>query len=156
MSDRTRSWMIKRNCSASPRQLALVFASIVAVSFSFGVVFAAHGLWLVLPFVGLELLAVLAAFLCYGRRAADFERIEISGGEISVERIEAGRRSVRRLPVPWTQVLVQSRQGGRLSPVCVSLAARGERVEIGGHLLDAKRLHLAEELRCALRQATPA
>jgi uncharacterized membrane protein len=37
-------WTIKRNCSATPRQLAWVFASLVAVSFVFGAGFAAFGL----------------------------------------------------------------------------------------------------------------
>jgi uncharacterized membrane protein len=57
MADPVRCWMIKRNCSASPQQLAMVFASLVAVSFAFGVAFAAQGLWLVLPLVGIEMLA---------------------------------------------------------------------------------------------------
>jgi len=65
----SQTWLVKRNCSASPRQLALVFGSLVAVSFAFGAGFAAQGLWMVLPFVGLELVAVAAAFICYGRSA---------------------------------------------------------------------------------------
>lgn len=76
------SWLIKRNCSAGPAQLAVVFGSLVAVSFAFGVGFAIFGLWMVLPFVGIELIAVGAAFLCYGWHAADFERIEIAPGAI--------------------------------------------------------------------------
>jgi len=140
--------MIKRNCSASPLQLALVFASLVAVSFAFGAVFAAHGLWLVLPFVGVETLAIAAAFLCYGRRAADYERIEIGGGVIAVEQVQAGRRSVRRLPSPWARVETQRR--GRAGGVAVWLASGAERIEVGRHLLDARRLQLAEELKGAL------
>lgn len=96
MSNAAHCWMIKRNCSVSPKQLALVFASIVAVSFAFGVVFAAQGLWLVRPFAGVPLLAVAAAFLCYGRRAADYERIEIADGMVAVEQVEDGLRSLRR------------------------------------------------------------
>lgn len=154
MNDSALCWTIKRNCSASPAQLAGVFASIVAVSFGFGVVFAAHGLWLVLPFVGLELLAVAAAFFCYGRRAADYERIEIHGGEIAVERVEGSQRSVRRLPAPWARVEVQRR--GRTGGVSVWIAAGAERIEVGRHLLDARRLRLAEELRMAIGRPLPA
>ena len=61
-------WLIKRNCSASPRQLAGVLVSVVVISFAFGVAFATQGLWMVLPFVGLEVLAVAAAFIFYGRQ----------------------------------------------------------------------------------------
>ena len=72
------TWLIKRNCSAGPRQLAVVFGSLVAVSFAFGLGFAAFGLWMVLPFVGLELIAVGAAFFCYGWHAADFDALRSS------------------------------------------------------------------------------
>jgi hypothetical protein len=61
--------VIKRNCSASPRQLAGVFVAVVAVSFAFGVAGATLGLWMVLSFVGLELRAVVAA-LIFRRRYA--------------------------------------------------------------------------------------
>jgi uncharacterized membrane protein len=144
--------MIKRNCSASPKQLGWVFASIVAVSFSFGVAFAAHGLWLVLPFVGLETLAVAAAFFCYGRRAADFERIEIGEGVVSVEQVEGSERSIRRLPWVRVEVLERGRTGG----MTVWLVSGAERVEVGRHLLDARRAQLAVELGTALRRAVPA
>jgi len=146
--------MIKRNCSASPRQVAWVFASIVGVSFAFGAAFAAQGLWLVLPFVGVETLAVTAAFFCYGRRAADCERIEIGGGEIAVEKFEGSQRLVRRLPSSWTRVELQ--RLGRTGRVSVWLAAGRTRIEVGRHLLDARRVQLAEELRMALRGPRPA
>jgi len=146
--------MIKRNCSASPLQVAWVFASIVAFSFAFGVVFAAQGLWLVLPFVGIEMLAVAAAFFCYGRRAADYERIDISDGQIAVEQVEGGQRSLRRLPSPWARVELQRLD--RTGRVRVWLAAGAERIEVGSHLLDARRTQLAEELRTALARPVPA
>jgi len=152
MVDPARRWMIKRNCSASPLQLAGVFASIAALSFAFGVLFAAQGLWLVLPFVGIELLAV--AFLCYGRRAADFERIEIGGGAVEIEQVERGRRTVRRLPAPRTQVGWE--RLGRTGRVTVWLAAGDKRIEVGRHLPGARRVQLAEELNKALRRPLPA
>jgi uncharacterized membrane protein len=152
MADPVRCWMIKRNCSASPMQLAWIFASIVAVSFVFGAVFAAHGLWLVLPFVGIETLAVAAAFFCYGRVAADYERIEIGGGEIAVEKQEGRQRTVRRLPVAWATVELQ-RRGEQVS-VWVRVGA--ERIEVGRHLLDARRARLAGELQAALAGRAPA
>lgn len=154
MTESAFCWTIKRNCSASPGQLAGVFGSIVAVSFAFGVAFAAQGLWLVLPFVGVELLAVAAAFVCYGRLAADYERIELRDGEIAVEQVEGSRRSLRRLPSQWARVELQRR--GRTGTVSVWLAAGVERIEVGRHLLDARRLRLAEELRTALAGGTPA
>ncbi len=103
------TWLIKRNCSASPRQLAGVFVSLVAVSFAFGAAFAAQGLWMVLPFVGLEIVAVAAAFLCYGRHAADFERIDLNGSVLTVEQREGGRSTEFRFDAPWVRVELEER-----------------------------------------------
>jgi uncharacterized membrane protein len=57
-----------RNCSISPAAFAGALALPAIVSLSTGIGFAVMGAWPVLPFVGLELLALAAAFLCYARR----------------------------------------------------------------------------------------
>ena len=147
------TWVIKRNCSASPSQLAAVFGSLVAVSFAFGVAFAALGLWMVLPFVGLELVAVAAAFLCYGRHAADVERIELVADKLTVERIEAEQH--RRWEFDPVRVRLEVDEQGRGwgATVRVCLASDGEQVEVGRYLLDARRTQLARELRAGLRDA---
>lgn len=147
------TWLIKRNCSASPTQLAAVFGSLVAVSFVFGVAFAALGLWMVLPFVGLELVAVAVAFLCYGRHAADVERIELDEDRLTVERVEADRSRRWEFERQRVRVEVDERGRGWGARVQVRLASRGEHVEIGRHLLDGKRAELARELRTALSSA---
>jgi uncharacterized membrane protein len=147
------TWLIRRNCSASPRQLAMVFASLVAVSFAFGVAFAAQGLWLVLPFVGLEVLAVAVAFVCYGKHAADFERIELSGARLVVHRHDAGRESEVAFDRPWVRVEV-TEQGVDLGRrVRVELVSAQRRVEVGRYLVDSRRAELGRELRAALGAA---
>ena len=156
MSTPAFRWILKRNCSASPQQLALVFGSIVAVSFVFGAAFAAQGAWMVLPFVALELVAVAAAFVCYGRHAADFERIELAGGQLRIERHDGARVEHRSLALPWTRVELDEAGRGWMQRVRLYLVARGERVEVGRHLPDARRRRLAQELRQALRSAAPA
>ncbi len=148
MNEHAICWMIKRNCSASPRQLALVFASLIAVSFAFGVAFAAQGLWLVLPFVGLEVVAVAAAFFVYGRHAADYERIELRDGIMTVCRVEAARATEWRARSAWTRVETEAQR--------VYLAAHGARVEVGRHLTCERRAALAQELRQALRMVAAA
>jgi uncharacterized membrane protein len=144
------TWLIKRNCSASPMQLAAVFGSLVAVSFAFGATFAALGLWMVLPFVGLELAAVAAAFLFYGRHATDGERIELARGRLTFERVEAERRRRWDFDPERVRIEVEQRGEGMGARVRVCLASSGERVEIGRHLLDEKRAALARDLRVAL------
>jgi uncharacterized membrane protein len=142
-------WVIKRNCSASPRQLAGVFVSVVAVSFAFGVAFATQGLWMVLPFVGLEVLAVAAAFICYGRHAVDYERIDLQGGSMRVKRREGGRKTEVRFDAAWLRVEVGERSGAGCR-VRVDLVSNGRRVEVGRYLVDEQRVALGRELRGAL------
>jgi uncharacterized membrane protein len=145
--------VIKRNCSASPSQLAAVFGSLVAVSFAFGVAFAALGLWMVLPFVGLELVAVAAAFLCYGRHAADVERIELVADKLTVERVEAEQHRRWEFDPVRVRLEVDERGRGWGATVRVCLASHGDQVEVGRYLLDARRAQLARELRAGLRDA---
>jgi uncharacterized membrane protein len=144
-------WTVKRNCSASPAQLAAVFASIVGVSFVFGVAFATQGLWLILPFVGLELVAVAVAFFCYGRRAADYERITLSANQLSIERAEGARVLRWDFPVAATRVEVEEAGAGWMVRVRVWVVSRGERVEFGRHLPPDRRGSLAREVHAALR-----
>ena len=58
-----------RNCSISPQGLALVFVLLAAATIAIGIGFAAAGAWLVLPFAGLEALALGAAFFAVARRS---------------------------------------------------------------------------------------
>ena len=151
-----KAWLIKRNCSASPRQLAFVFGSLVAVSFAFGIGFAAFGLWMVLPFVGVELIAVGTAFFCYGRHAADFERIAIDAHKVSVERIEGARRTQWSFEPRLSHVQMDSRGHRWGRRVRVYLMAPEIKLEVGRHLLDARRWQLGRELESTLMRARAA
>ena len=147
------SWLTKRNCSASPQQLAVVFGSLMAVSFAFGLGFAAFGLWMVLPFVGIELIAVGAAFFCYGRHAADFERIAIAPRVLSVEHVEGGRTRRWELDPRVSHVQIESRGSKWGQRVRVFLLAPATRLELGRYLLDQRRLLLGCEINGALVRA---
>lgn len=53
-----------------------MFALLAAGAIGIGIVFAALGAWLVLPFAGLEAIAFAIAFFAVARRTADDERTE--------------------------------------------------------------------------------
>ena len=144
------TWVLKRNCSASPMQLAIVFGSLVALSFAFGAAFAALGFWMILPFAGLELAAVAAAFVWIGRHATDVEQIDLTDDRLVVERLEGARRSRWEFEAPRARVWVDQRGAGERTEVRVQIAARGQLLEIGRHLVSASRMRLARELQGAL------
>ena len=136
------SVLLKRNCSISPAGLARVFAFLVAVTLGIGIGFAAAGAWLVLPFAGIEVALLAAAFVASGRHAADYERIERAGERLTVEVASAGRTERHEMPACATRVRIAVE--GRAARVWLS--ANGRDFEIGRHLQVQGRVELAAEL----------
>lgn len=141
--------LMKRNCSISPRGLFRVFLLLALLNLGIGVGFAIAGAWLILPFAGLEIALLGAAFLANGRHASDYERIEFAGGRLSVEIAEAAR--TRRCEFEADPRLVQLREdeGGIVGKAgCrLVLEAPGLQVELGRHLDAASRRAFAAELK---------
>ena len=66
-----RDWVFRRNCSMSPRQLIVFYASLCVVSLIVASIAWDVGGSLVLPFTGIELGSVALALVVYGRHATD-------------------------------------------------------------------------------------
>jgi uncharacterized membrane protein len=137
------SLILKRNCSISPAGLAGVFAALAAVVLAIGGGFALAGAWLVLPFAGLEVLLLGVAFLAYARHAADYERIELESGRLTVEVGEARKK-------------VRYEMDARRARVCfekehIVLRGADGQLELGRHLDADGRARLAAELHKRLR-----
>jgi uncharacterized membrane protein len=130
--------MLKRNCSISPRGFLRVLALLAALVLAIGAAFAALGAWLILPFAGLEVLLLGAAFWLTARHASDHERIERSRERLTVD-VSEGER-VRRYDMDVRGVRVRLEAGRVLLD-----GARG-RLEVGRHLEEAARARFAAEL----------
>jgi uncharacterized membrane protein len=130
--------VLKRNCSISPRGLLLVFALLAALALGIASVFAALGAWLILPFAGLELGLLGAAFWITARHAADYERIERSRDRLTVDVSEA--EQLRRYELDARRARVRLQEGH------VLLDAPQARLEVGRHLDAASRAGFAAEL----------
>jgi uncharacterized membrane protein len=120
----------------SPAGLAKVFAALSLLVLAIGAGFAAAGAWLVLPFAGLEVLLLGAAFVLYARHAADYERIELEPGRITVEVANGWR--IARYEMQGAKVFMHD---GRLV-----LRGAQEELEIGRYLGAEARAELAAEL----------
>lgn len=137
------SLTLKRNCSTSPAGLAGVFAALALVVVAIGAGFAAAGAWLVLPFAGLEVLLLGVAYLAYARRAADYERIELDAGRLTVEVGEAQRTSRFEMEARRARVCLEESR--------VVLRGAREQLELGRHLDAQTRERFAAELQKRLR-----
>jgi uncharacterized membrane protein len=137
------SLTLKRNCSISPAGFAGVFAALACVVVAIGAGFAVFGAWLVLPFAGLEVLLLGSAYVIHARRAADYERIELDSGRLTVEVGEAQKTSRYEIDARRARV--------RLEEERVVLLGAREQLELGRHLDAGTRAVFAAELQKRLR-----
>lgn len=140
-----REWLWRRNCSLTPHQTAMAYGLLCALSLSVAAVFLMLGVWQVLCFTGVELLAVTAAFLCYARHAADYEHVVLTSGCLLVERVSAGR-AVQTLFTPCRTRVSVPEHGGEL----IALESDAVAVQVGRYAMAAQRLKFASELQIEL------
>jgi uncharacterized membrane protein len=144
------SLVVKRNCSIAPRALAALLALTACLSFGIGIGFAAIGAWPILPFTGLEIAALAAAFYLNGRHAADYERIALEGGMLVVEVRVGQRTDTHRFNPHWVRLVAS---GGERN-LRLALRSHGKELEIGRHLDAPGRALLAAEVRGRLARAS--
>ena len=145
-SAQQQEWLLKRNCSLAPRQLAVIFGSLAVASLVIATAFAAKGAWMVLPFACIEVLALGAAFVVYARHAADYERIVLCRDCLLVETCRAARLRREECTPAWTRV---EYTGTRRE--LVGLVASGRRIEVGRFVPESDRPRLARQLQRQLQ-----
>lgn len=141
-------WFLKRNCSVTPAQLVWLYASLCVVSLGIGVFFWFQGAKLVLPFAGIELAAVGAAFMAYARHATDGEKISLQGGQLVVELENAGRLERSEFNRQWVRIEPRADDGS-----LIEVSGQGRSVAVGRFVRPELRPALAREIRMALRGA---
>jgi uncharacterized membrane protein len=139
-------WLLKRNCSITPRQLFAVYASLCAVSLTIALGFTWAGASPVLAFAGIELLLVGTALLIYARHATDQERITLAGEALSVEHQHGPQMQRSEFRAAWVRVEPLSSDRS-----LIEVAGDGHTARIGRYLRPELRQSLAQELRAALR-----
>ena len=133
------SLILKRNCSISPAGLAGVFAALALTAVAIGVGFAVAGAWLVLPFAGLEVLLLGAAYVMWARHAADYERIVLDAGRLTVEVAQAQTTLRYEIEARRARVCLEGHR--------VLLRGAGNELELGRHLDAHTRAKFAAELQ---------
>lgn len=145
----TFGMLIKRNCSMSPKAVLWLLALTAGMCFTIGALFAWRGLWLVLPFSGLEIVALAVGFYVCGLHAGDYERYWLEPGSLFVEIRDGSNLSSHRFHAAWARVLLQE----TMRDTRVGLAEGRTEVWVGRHLPAASRPALAQHLSTALHAA---
>ena len=107
-----RIWLMKRNCSFSPKQVGLFYISIVGFSLLVAGSFLFVGVWMIIIFTSIEILALTVALYIYSRHALDYEKITIVGKQLMVERSWGGKVEVHEFNTVWTK-LIHKKDGRR-------------------------------------------
>ena len=137
-----REWILKRNCSLSPRQSACAYAAPCIVALIVAMIFTIHGAWYVMSFAVLESAVVALLFFHYARHATDHEHIVLMEECLLIERVEAERVQRTRLDRYWTRITLPSRPQD-----LIKLEAKGVKIEVGRFVTKSKRRRFAKELR---------
>lgn len=136
---------ISPNCSLSPRQARIFLGSLCAATAVVSGSVAMAGFWPVLPFAGLELLAVAWALRSSMRRGQYREVVRVSEAQLVIEKGQ--QKVLERVEFPryWSFV--------RLVPAAVAsypsrliVACMGKSHEIGACLTESERRGLQRHL----------
>ena len=141
-------WLLKRNCSITPRQLLGFYLSLCFISLCIALFFLVQGAPFVLVFAGMELAAVGIALLVFARHAGDRETLVLAGRQLSVEQRVGNRIDRTDFTAEWLSVEPAAGQGS-----LVQLSGEGRSVRVGRFLRPELRPAFARELRRALRRA---
>jgi uncharacterized membrane protein len=135
------SVVCRRNSSLARRERCAAFGLAAAASLAVALAFAAAGAWPVLPYAGLELALLAAAFVWVERRAGEWERVTVAGDRVIVERSARGRLDRREFNRWWLRVELE----GERVPL-LRLRYAGKAVDFGSALPPARRVEVARAL----------
>ena len=134
----------KPNSALTPVNKIKVVVLLAMIPMLIGIGFSLIGAWLVLPFVGLEILALAIAFYYINHHEADYESISIDGDSLVVERCTAKQVSQEVINPYWVKVLQHKLPNGELH---LYLQSHGKEIEVGRYLTREQRELLAEQLK---------
>ena len=131
-------WMLRPTRSMTWREARYFILLVAIVSFAIGGGFLVLGLPLVLPFSGVEVLAVGLAFYVVMRDGEKREVIRIAGDQIGVETGTHELENRFEFNRFWVRVELEKPRY-RYHPTRLVVASRGRRLELGRFLTEGER-----------------
>ena len=145
-------FVLAPNCSISWPELLLLFYLLTClVALAVGLFFTLQGLWLVLPFSGLEMLALGIGLYVTSRKVYRKEVITLDPERT---RIEKGVQRIDQsweFKTPWIRIIdeLPDRRSPRRK---LAISMYGESVEVGSFLANSEKEALAFQLKdCIIR-----
>jgi len=144
-------FVLSPNCSISWTELLLFYFLTCLVALAVGLFFTLQGLWLVLPFSGLEMLALGVGLYVTSRKVYRKEVITLDPEHT---RIEKGVQRIDQsweFKTPWIRIIdeLPDRRSTRRK---LAISMYGESVEVGSFLANSEKEALAFQLKdCIIR-----
>lgn len=149
--------VIGPNASLSVAQAWVFMGLSTVLGMMIGLVMLWRGLWPILPFAGMELLALGAGLYVSVRRNAYREVIRFADETVQIEFGTLGRgvQATASLPRYWTRAVLEAGESAH-APTRLALVYAGQRISVGRCLTDEEREHLHRRLRDLLSSARQA
>ena len=142
-------FVVTPNFSMSWKANQTLIISLAVLSFGMALAFAAQGLWMILPFVGLEITALTAGLYWCCLKATRREVISIDADYITVAAGRDHAVQTTQFQTAWTKIMLHpSRVTGH--PGQLVLRSKGKELEVGAFLSQDERLELSTSIRSAL------
>lgn len=142
--------VIRPNCSLSWQRTVAVYCGMCGVSLTIALGFAILGFWMILPFAGLEMIALAAGFYYCAVRADTREVIRIQGETVTVQKGRHCPKDSTQFQRVWTRVVLAQPQQRR-HPARLLICSHGRALEVGQCLNEQERSQLAADLRRWIR-----
>ena len=143
--------VLSPNCSISWRELLVFYLFTCVIAIAVGLFFTLQGMWLVLPFSGLEMLALGIGLYVTSRKVNRKEVITLDSNRT---RIEKGVQRVAEsweFKTPWVRIIDEPR-GPRNPTRRLAIVMHGAVVEVGSFLAKSEKDELAFQLKdCIFR-----
>ena len=146
-----KEFIIKPNNSLSWKGNKIFFFMLFFISFVIAFSFAMAGMWLILPFAGLEMILLGSALTyCYIKNS-QCEIVKIDEKNVSVSLIKSRNKKVFDCNKYWAKFIL-NKPRLRGYPNKLVLRSAGREMEIGALLTDEERIKLAGMLKKNVEQ----
>ena len=143
--------VLSPNCSITWKELVFFYLFTCVIAIAIGVFFTLPGMWLVLPFSGLEMLALGTALYLTSRKVYRKEVITLDPDRTRIEKGVRRASQSWEFKTPWVRIIDEP-TGARNSARRLAIGMHGAVVEVGSFLAKPEKDELAFQLKdCIIR-----
>jgi uncharacterized membrane protein len=138
--------VLSPNLSAGWRSTKIFIVILCSFSLGIALIFALAGLWMILPFAGAEVMALLllmhrVACKCYRKQV-----IQLSPTSIRIEQGRTAPQLVWESPLFWARLQIQASHYHTHAPK-IFLRGQNDKIELGDFLHEQEKQELIKKLR---------